>query len=122
MGKTLDIKEIKIGRFVYRVVFTDNEELHKIIGDEFKTGSMIFGIHDLEQEVIWLNKNISLKRQMHTLWHEINHALVYAGSMFMSDENGVSSEERLVDTIATQMIELVIDNPKLIKLTKEIMQ
>jgi len=89
-----------------------------------KIGAMVYTVKDIttrdenfigrcypNQGRIEIDKQIQGNRRIQTLFHEIIHAL--------AGEFSIKLNERQTDTVSTGLITVLRDNPKLIKLLKE---
>lgn len=113
------VSEIKISGIDFRVKLVKEDVIRKAMKEKKRSKndtSTYFGCVDFGREIIFINKNVSEQRKLRTLWHEINHIIVYdynAGT-----EGEIFDEERVVDCFSKGFVQILEDNPKLLDMFK----
>jgi len=93
--------KIKVGSCDYKVIERDIDVEDDYIGRLYQ--------HKLE---IYIEKALPRHRKVHTLFHEIMHAICY-------EQGNMKLSEHKVDAITSGLVALFRDNPELIELLKE---
>lgn len=97
-------KEIKVGSHIYTVIRLSGKEM----GDDL-------GLCDFNENGIAIRKRLNLNKCQEILLHEILHTCTYPSLVSKTVD-----DETFVDTVAPLLLQVIKDNPELIKfLTQE---
>ena len=95
------IKSIKIGPFHYAIA-----DIH----GETDDGRFVHGRATFHKTLIEIEASSSKQGALHTLMHEIVHTIRYQAAIKPTED-----EEYVCDSMAYGLIQLIKDNPELIK-------
>ena len=99
--------QVKVGPYLYQVHHRDEEWY-----DQTESHGQC---HNSKQQIdVYVTGNDRV--DLDTLWHEINHALWW---MFNLEEKK-DDEEKIVRTLSTGQLMVLVDNPQLQKLFREV--
>lgn len=109
------VSEVKVLGINFKVKLVKEDVIRKAMKEKKRSKndtSTYFGCVDFGREIIFINKNVSEQRKLRTLWHEINHIIVYDYNAGF--EGGTFDEERVVDCFSKGFVQILEDNPKLL--------
>lgn len=109
------VSEVKILGITFKIKLVKEDVIRKTMKEEKRSKndtSIYFGCVDFGREIIFINKNLSEQRKLRTLWHEINHIIVYDYNAGF--EGGTFDEERVVDCFSKGFVQILEDNPRLL--------
>lgn len=98
------IEEINIGSIFYEVGFV--EELKS------KDGTKLDGWIRYDTSEILMDDSLGAQRALQVLWHEIMHGIFEEAAVDQPDE-------QVVTAVGNRMIELIRDNPELVRVTQD---
>jgi len=105
MGERMSgIEEINIGPIYYEVGFVENLRA--------KDGTKLDGWIRYDTSEILMDDSLGSQRALHVLWHEIMHGIFEDAAVDQPDEQTVSA-------VGNRMIELIRDNPELVRVTQD---
>lgn len=111
------VSEVKVLGITFEVKLVKEDVIRKALKKKNKSKndtSIYFGCVDFGKEIIFINKNVSEQRKLRTLWHEINHIIVYDYNA--GYEGGTFDEERVVDCFSKGFVQIIEDNPQLLEM------
>jgi hypothetical protein len=92
------IRQLRIGPYIYRVEYVD--------GLRADDDTRLAGNIEYERAVISIDQNSIEAVQLVTLFHEVIHGI-------LANAGITHHKERLIDAIATGLVQVLIDNPAL---------
>ena len=99
-------ESVRVGPIIYKIVLSPN--MHEGRND-------LDGAIRYSAETIEIDGSVADATAVQTLWHEILHAILqHAGRRKHS--------ERWVDSTAYGLMQVVVDNPELIEITREVVK
>lgn len=111
------VSEVKVLGITFKVKLVKEDVIRKAMKKKKRSkndNSIYFGCVDFGKEIIFINKNVSEQRKLRTLWHEINHIIVYDYNV--GYEGGTFDEERVVDCFSKGFVQIIEDNPQLLEM------
>lgn len=93
--------KIIVGLLTYSVKFKTKEDLPGLYGQT-----------DLETQEIWLVEKLEPGQLRETLWHELLHVAIHAGTA-REGLKGELSEDQIIERVSPAQVMILRDNPRL---------
>ena len=105
------VKKVKVMNITFAVKFVEEKKIRKTLKAKNmdRDLSIYFGCVDFKNSEILINKDVNYERQLVTLWHEINHIIVFDYNAGYEGES--FDEERVVDCFSKGIVQVLRDNP-----------
>lgn len=105
------VKEVKVMNITFTVEFVKEKRVRKALKVKKMDRDLqiYFGCVDFKNSEILINKDVNYERQLVTLWHEINHIIVFDYNAGYEGEP--FDEERVVDCFSKGIVQVLRDNP-----------
>lgn len=101
------MKKVRIGALDYDI---------KYVANPLSGGSIANGVINDDRQMITIDSNLPPQYKAYALWHEITHAMFFSLGIFKGQE--IAIDERLIDSLANTILQVIRDNPKLAKIHK----